>query len=559
MGCRRCHRKAWPIVNRMSSALFEQLHGCTVRVVVCPGEGETWGTGFFAARGRILTCAHVVVVSGRISDDIWIFHEDGRSAHVTVESENLFASDYPDLALLNVDLARYPAFQDHPCVTLHPAVRPHDDVYTYGFGYTKTRRPGASMTAEVEGWAQPGGQTDRPEKLIQLKQGQVLPGLSGAPLLNLRTGAVCGVVKATRDNLTDLGGWAIPARTVLERYRSILSEGADRGRLYEGMPPRALREDLAPKLYDREVPDDDFAAWLLEQLGPTPCTRAYLAFGEEHEQHSSFAERVGETSLQFVVNGRFKEREAVVDRVGMVDWPAGELFSDHLKNKVGVNLAKAIGVSAKVETGWDLLSISPGRGLYPVVFIPHILRVERWSRAQMKLLAWYLDVFWDDTARTENHPYVVLLLLVECSEDMAVPGFAEHLLFWRGSAKDRLRRDLRALEQGSYGKGLLQRLRLRPSDAPLLAGAKPARGCSRVLLTELTPLDLDDITNWYERHLAARARLSRYRCEEKATLIFNQAKRRRNNIRCTDHIESLLQEAYAPEDTRYAEGFHADA
>lgn len=558
MGCRRRLGKAWPIVNPMSSGLFEQLHGCTVRVVVGLGAEETWGTGFFVAPGRIMTCAHVVAPGGRVPEDISILHEDSRSARVTVELKNVFAGDYPDLALLDVDLARHPTFRDHPCVTFHPAVRPHDRVYTYGFGYTKTRRPGASMTAEVEGWAQPGGQAELSGKLIQLKQGQVLPGLSGAPLLNLRTGAVCGVVKATRDNRTDLGGWAVPARTVLELYRSILPAGADRGRLYAGMPPRALRGDLAPKLYDRKEPDDDFAAWLLEQLGPTPCTRAYLAFGEEHEQHNSFADRIRETSLQFVVNGRFNEREAAVDHIGMVDWPAGEVFSDHLKNKVVVNLAKAVGVSAKAKTGWDLLSVSPGRGLYPVVFIPHLLRIERWNQAQRKLLAWYLDVFWDDAARTANHPYVVLLLLVECSEDMAVPGIAEQLLFWRGSAKDRLMRDLRALEGGSYGQGLLERLRFRRAAAPLLAGAKPAHGCSRVLLNELTPLEVDDITNWYETHLAARERLSRYRCEEKATLIFNQAKRRRNNIRCTDHIESLLQEAYAPEDTQYAEAFDAD-
>lgn len=45
---------------------------------------------------------------------------------------------------------------------------------------------------------------------MKLKQGQSRPGLSGAPLLNLRTGGVCGIVKSSRDRDSDLGGRAVP-------------------------------------------------------------------------------------------------------------------------------------------------------------------------------------------------------------------------------------------------------------------------------------------------------------------------------------------------------------
>jgi hypothetical protein len=42
--------------------------------------------------------------------------------------------------------------------------------------------------------------------------------MSGAPLLNQRTGKVCGIVKFTRDRSFDLGGGAIPTRVILEQF-----------------------------------------------------------------------------------------------------------------------------------------------------------------------------------------------------------------------------------------------------------------------------------------------------------------------------------------------------
>lgn len=545
----------------MPQSPYDSLHKCTVRVVVEKPEGETWGTGFFIARGWVLTCAHVVVAGdGRAADCIRIISEDGSTADVTIESEHLYAGDYPDLALLRLDLGRYPEYQDHPVVTLHPAVKPHDEVYTYGYGETKTRRPGASMTAEVEGWAQSGGSALVAGKLVQLKQGQVVAGLSGAPLLNLKTGGVCGVVKATRDNYTDLGGWAIPATVVLELYGKVLGKGADGEQHHTETAPRSERPDFIPKLYDREAPEQDFAAWLSDQLGPRPCTRAYFVFGEKHEQHSTFAERVRNVSLPFYVNGRFKQSQAAIGDIPEVHWPGGEVFSEHLKNKVRASLAYSASVNSEFTCGWDLLPHWHGYRLYPVVFITHAIRIEKWTRAQRDLLAWYLDVFWDDAARKGEQPYVVLLLLFECSEAMAVRRPRDWLLFWRGSAKDRLRRDLLALQRGTRHGGFLGRLRFwrAGADAPVPTRTRPARGCSRVLLTELTPLDVDDITTWYAKYLAKRARLTRYQCREKATAIYDQADRRRDSLPCTDHIESLLQEAYEKE-PGYAGAFDFDS
>jgi len=109
-----------------------------------------------------------------------------------------------DLALLQVDL------KEHPCVLFSQEYTPFDHLYSYG--YPDNRPSGDPATFTLEGKA--GNQ----EVQLKFKAGQVRPGLSGAPILNVRTGCVCGVVERTRDRASDLGGRAISATTVFQVF-----------------------------------------------------------------------------------------------------------------------------------------------------------------------------------------------------------------------------------------------------------------------------------------------------------------------------------------------------
>lgn len=53
------------------------------------------------------------------------------------------------------------------------------------------------------------------KKLLTFRSTQVVPGLSGSPVMNIRTRKVCGIVKRTRDETTNLGGRAVPSRIIL--------------------------------------------------------------------------------------------------------------------------------------------------------------------------------------------------------------------------------------------------------------------------------------------------------------------------------------------------------
>jgi hypothetical protein len=118
---------------------------------------------------------------------------------------------HPDVALLEA------AIKDHPCVRLdqrEPTLGPPPDRFLTA-GFTDVFETGVvrmtPMTCEVEGMLS-GGDGDR----LQVKGGQVIRGMSGAPLLSERTCLVVGMITTTRRNTSDLGAWATPAAALLD-------------------------------------------------------------------------------------------------------------------------------------------------------------------------------------------------------------------------------------------------------------------------------------------------------------------------------------------------------
>jgi signal peptidase I len=169
-----------------------------------------WGTGFFVAPGLILTCAHVVQEAKGESVQVrWQKQENWAQAVV----EKSLPEPY-DLALLRVTL---PIDANPPCVYLDGAIQSRDPLYL--FGYPDQDFPnGCPVTVDCEGLT-----GDEPA-LIKFALGQVRPGMSGSPLLNQRTGKVCGIVKFTRDRSSDLGGGAVSTTAILAQFLEVQSK-----------------------------------------------------------------------------------------------------------------------------------------------------------------------------------------------------------------------------------------------------------------------------------------------------------------------------------------------
>lgn len=193
----------------MGQSLYELLRRCMVRVAV---PQVAHGTGFFVAPGQVLTCAHVVAAAQEqnlpVTVTWWKDQESTEERSMEAQITEYRAAPYPDLALLQVELTT------HPCVLLGEVAQPYDRLYSYGC--PEDYLNGDSATLECEGW------TDASRSLIKLKRGQLKSGFSGAPLLNLSTGKVCGLVKLSRDRETDLGGRAIPAMVILREFPQLI-------------------------------------------------------------------------------------------------------------------------------------------------------------------------------------------------------------------------------------------------------------------------------------------------------------------------------------------------
>jgi hypothetical protein len=187
----------------MDRRLFELLPRCTAKLSI-PGKAG-YGTGFFVANGLILTCAHVVKDTENIPIKVcWQDQEDFAEAVI-----DFYLPDPYDLALLRFT----PPISDLPCVYLEESVQPEDKLYCYG--YTDNFPQGESVTFECEGFT-----GDNPS-LLKFKDGQTRPGLSGSPLLNLRTGKVCGMVKFTRDRSSNLGGGGVDISIIFSVLREL--------------------------------------------------------------------------------------------------------------------------------------------------------------------------------------------------------------------------------------------------------------------------------------------------------------------------------------------------
>ena len=189
----------------------ENLRGCTVRL----NFADSQGTGFFVAVGYILTCAHVVESARDKDNPVQVFWTSKKRSY-TARVEQLY--EYPiDLALLKLEGDDF----NHPCVELdgtEPNV--NDDLYIFGYpkdGETDYSQ-GDSASFKYVG---PSYSYKDNILLYKLKQGQVKSGFSGSPLLNLRTGKVCGIVHLSLDESTDLGGRAVSAEVILQKFPEI--------------------------------------------------------------------------------------------------------------------------------------------------------------------------------------------------------------------------------------------------------------------------------------------------------------------------------------------------
>jgi hypothetical protein len=192
-----------------STIADDLLPRCTVRIEV---GGVHRGTGFFVGPGLVVTCAHVMEskrLSSTLVEPIIRVVDLDEITYPVEPLKQLWPED--DLAVLKLRKRT-----DHPSVLLDRGLRALDKLHI--FAYPEQHPEGVPTTLKAEGGTGPA------RRRYKLTSGQIQPGMSGAPVLNLRTGAVCGILNRTRDQRQDLGGYAIPVTVLLEHDPTLLTK-----------------------------------------------------------------------------------------------------------------------------------------------------------------------------------------------------------------------------------------------------------------------------------------------------------------------------------------------
>ena len=162
------------------------------------------GTGFFAGPGLVVTCAHVVGYRQTVT--LVDFHRASLTGTVIQKEEQQAINGilFPDIALIEVEALNQQSAE------VEEGFNPDDMLHAWGF-------PESSHGSSIEGVCE-GPHAFGPadgQRLIKLRSTQLTPGFSGAPVLNLRTGKVCGMLKRSRDETMPVGGYAIRAAQLL--------------------------------------------------------------------------------------------------------------------------------------------------------------------------------------------------------------------------------------------------------------------------------------------------------------------------------------------------------
>jgi hypothetical protein len=228
-------------MSRVAWVAAESLSRCTGRVEIWTANGWRWrGTAFFVGSRTLLTCAHVVAMPGDKRVVLYVpwdspelpggsVRADGKimelpvtvAARYPVVENATDAYPLPDVAVLRVPdtvewLPRSIAWLD--------TAKPGDDLYA--FGYTDEYRLGQALGHPVR--FQPAGtaQVDEGDlcSVWRMKGDRVRPGLSGAPVLDLSTGRVVGVVKRSQDTSQPLGAFFVPMADILPLIADVKTE-----------------------------------------------------------------------------------------------------------------------------------------------------------------------------------------------------------------------------------------------------------------------------------------------------------------------------------------------
>jgi len=179
----------------MGKTIYEKLKDCTVRIVTksLDNKYSVKGTGFFIGKNKILTCYHVIS-----SDKLKVIWNDEEYDFKILEEKK-------DLDLILLEVNTY----NENYVNIDIKVNIRDNCYAFGFPNNDEENKELAKELQSDKDGMTFEVVDINDGVIKFKGEQFKEGFSGSPVLNEKTGKVCGIISISRDSDELKGGYGI--------------------------------------------------------------------------------------------------------------------------------------------------------------------------------------------------------------------------------------------------------------------------------------------------------------------------------------------------------------
>jgi len=193
-------------VLNVSERLLGLLPSITVRIVFKNLQG--FATGFYVAPRQVVTCSQVLRKAGPSSIEMTLA---GSSAKISASFQK--RDLHNDITCIEVEEVS----QNQICAYLDFEKEPKSDDSLYVYGYSDEDPDGNLLSVAIE--------SHKGVKYIVAtsKDKRIRPGHSGAPILNLRSGKICGMIRYINSGCGVYSGEVISINSFLEAIPSLIS------------------------------------------------------------------------------------------------------------------------------------------------------------------------------------------------------------------------------------------------------------------------------------------------------------------------------------------------
>jgi hypothetical protein len=246
------------------------------------------------------------------------------------------------------------------------------------------------------------------------------------------------------------------------------------------LPPPRGKPKLGPlvsKMCNRFPQVNDFMKFFLDRSKKCPeRPQFYFIHGDEWQGHESLLERLMKTCLKEYAEKEWGPEFATIS-LDEVQWPREGKLEDrkiHLQMNVMEKFARY-----RETPDFSAYSLArlPCFDKRPLVLIKHNIYSSKWDKLTLDLLSWYTREYWAPLEGDEHVPIPLFLVFFNVRyRSPGVSGLKGKILNRKATGKERIRGQLRQLSASDPGN------------------------CPCLLLTELAPIEIEDVMDWFSQY-----------------------------------------------------------